>query len=59
MLPSAKIDDGASIDSLTIISGLGYTVASAYMWYTSLLQMWWYPFQGKSSSESPWFGRNL
>lgn len=43
---------------LTIISGLGYTVASAYMWYTSLVQMWWYPFKGKSSSESPWFDRD-
>lgn len=40
---------------LTIISGLGYTVASAYMWFMSLMQMWWYPHKGITSNENPWF----
>lgn len=40
---------------LTIIAGLGYTVASGYMWFTSLWQMWWYPYKGKVSQENAWF----
>lgn len=40
---------------LTIISGLGYTIASGYMWTISLIQMWWYPYKRKTSSETPWF----
>ena len=40
---------------LTIIAGVGYTFASAYMWFTSIWQMWWYPHKGITSSENPWF----
>jgi len=40
---------------LTIIAGVGYTIASAYMWITSIIQMWWYPYKGKYSNENPWF----
>ncbi len=39
---------------LTIIGGFGYTLASAYMWLTSMLQMWWYPYRGKISTEHAW-----
>lgn len=40
---------------LTIIAGMGYTLASAYMWFTSMWQMWWYPYKGKYSTENTWF----
>ncbi len=39
---------------LTIIAGIGYSLASCYMWVVSILQMWWYPYKGIKSSESPW-----
>jgi hypothetical protein len=40
---------------LTIISGLGYTFASIFMWFSCLVQMWWYPYKGKTSDENAWF----
>ena len=42
---------------LTIISGVGYTLASCYMWTVSLWQMWIYPYQQKISDENPWLAK--
>lgn len=39
---------------LTIIGGIGYTLASAYMWFVSVIQMWWYPWRGKVMDENCW-----
>jgi len=38
----------------TIIGGLGYSLASCYMWTVSMVQMWWYPYKGIVSNKSPW-----
>jgi len=39
---------------LTIIAGAGYTLASCYMWSISVWQMWWYPYKGRISTQTPW-----
>ena len=39
---------------LTIISGGGYTLASAYMWFICIWQMWCYPYKGIVSDENTW-----
>lgn len=38
----------------TIIAGIGYSLASCYMWTVSIVQMWWYPYKGIISNENPW-----
>lgn len=39
---------------LVIIGGFGYSLASAFMLFTSLYQMWWMPFKGMGSDENAW-----
>lgn len=39
---------------LTIIAGIGYTLASCYMWFICLWQMWIYPWKNKQTDENPW-----
>lgn len=39
---------------LTIIGGFGYSLASAFMLFTSLYQMWWMPYKGRFSEENTW-----
>ncbi len=41
---------------LTIIGGIGYSVASAFMISTSLYQMWILPFKGGIYSDNTWKG---
>jgi hypothetical protein len=38
----------------TIVAGVGYSLASCYMWTVSIIQMWWYPHKGVVSNENPW-----
>lgn len=39
---------------LTIIGGLGYTLASSFMWVTSMYQMWILPRNGKEYVVNEW-----
>lgn len=39
---------------LTIIGGFGYTLASGFMWFTSLYQMWILPRNGKEYRVNAW-----
>lgn len=39
---------------MTIIGGLGYTIASAFMWVTSMYQMWVLPRKGKVYRVNTW-----
>ncbi len=39
---------------LTIIGGVGYSMASGFMIFTSLYQMWVLPFKGKQYSDNTW-----
>lgn len=39
---------------LTIIAGVGYTLASIYMWSIAMWQMWGYPMRGKTVHHSTW-----
>ena len=39
---------------LTIIGGLGYSLASTFMWFTSLYQMWIMPRTGKKYDINAW-----
>lgn len=39
---------------LVIVGGVGYSLASTVMLFTSLYQMWIMPWQGKKSSENTW-----
>lgn len=47
-----KIDSGFAW--LTIISGLGYSLCSAIIWFVSLYQMWILPRNGKSYMINTW-----
>lgn len=39
---------------LTIIGGFGYSLASAFMWFTSMYQMWVLPLNGKKYELNAW-----
>ncbi len=39
---------------LVIIGGFGYSLASAFMLFTSLYQMWIMPWKGQTSDENTW-----
>ena len=39
---------------LTIIGGFGYSLASTYMWFTSMYQMWILPYNGKTYNDNAW-----
>lgn len=38
----------------TMIGGVGYTLASTFMWFTSMYQMWVLPYNGKDYSVNTW-----
>ena len=41
-------------DWFTMIGGIGYTLASTFMWFTSMYQMWVLPYNGKDYSVNTW-----
>lgn len=38
----------------TMIGGVGYTLASTFMWFTSMYQMWVMPYNGKDYCVNTW-----
>ncbi|MEQ8937459.1 MAG: elongation factor-1 alpha [Gammaproteobacteria bacterium] len=38
----------------TMIGGIGYTLASTFMWFTSMYQMWVMPYNGKDYCVNTW-----
>ncbi len=38
----------------TMIGGIGYTLASTFMWFTSMYQMWVMPYNGKDYNVNTW-----
>lgn len=39
---------------ITMIGGIGYTLASTFMWFTSIYQMWVLPYNGKDYCVNTW-----
>lgn len=39
---------------MTIIAGFSYSMASAFMWFMSMYQMWVLPFNGKEYTQNAW-----